>query len=200
MTPAVILAGGKATRMGGGDKSLLPLGDGTILSHVIERLEPQAGPIALNANGDPSRFDDFGIPVIGDPMPGQPGPLGGVLAGLHWGRAANASHIVTVAADTPFFPSNYVAALEAEERATRARVVFAKTSDGRHPTFGLWSTDLIESLADAVASGVRKVVAFADEAGSSSHEFARREFDPFFNVNTPQDLQEAQRLLERVAR
>ena len=190
--PAIILAGGKARRMGGGDKGLLPLGSTTILGHVLERLEPQAGPIALNANGNPARFDALGIPVLRDPVPDHPGPLAGVLAGLLWARAAGAAHAVTVAADTPFFPRDLVA----EFLSVDAPIVLAQTPNGRHPTFGMWSTSLVEPLSQALSDGVRKVVAFTDAHGAQSAVFADTPFDPFFNVNTPEDPSEAESLLK----
>lgn len=190
--PAIILAGGKARRMGGGDKGLLPLGPVTILDHVLQRLEPQAAPIALNANGNPARFDGLGVPVLGDPVPDHPGPLAGVLAGLLWARAAGAALVVTVAADTPFFPRDLVAELLSVD----APIVLAQTSSGRHPTFGLWSTSLVEPLTQALSEGVRKVVAFTDAHGAQSAMFGDTPFDPFFNVNTPEDLDEAEGLLK----
>ncbi|WP_169306072.1 molybdenum cofactor guanylyltransferase [Sulfitobacter sp. 15WGC] len=104
----VILAGGQATRMGGGDKGLLPLGQGTLLSSVIDRLEPQVAGLALNANGDAARFADLGLPVLADSIEGFAGPLAGVLAGLDWAAEQGAESIVTAAADTPFFPCDLV--------------------------------------------------------------------------------------------
>lgn len=112
----VILAGGRATRMGGGDKGLLPLGEGRLIDHVLERLGGQVSGIALNANGDPARFSDLGLPVIPDTLPDYPGPLAGVLAGLDWAAEAGTETIVTVAADTPFFPRDLVATLDAALR------------------------------------------------------------------------------------
>ncbi|MEL7345225.1 MAG: molybdenum cofactor guanylyltransferase MobA [Pseudomonadota bacterium] len=192
MVPAVILAGGKARRMGGGDKGLLPLGDETILAHVVARLSPQAEPVALNANGDPARFDALGLPVLRDPVPDHPGPLAGVLAGLLWARAAGADHVITVAADTPFFPRDLVDVMA----RTDAPIVLAETPDGRHPTFGLWSTHLVAPLTEALAQGTRRVVAFTDAHGAASAAFTDQPFNPFFNVNTPDDLSMAEDILK----
>ena len=138
----VILAGGQATRMGGGDKGLLPLGDGTILSHVIDRLEPQVASLALNANGDPARFAHLGLPVIPDSINGFAGPLSGVLAGLDWAATQGADHIVTAAADTPFFPCDLVPQLIMAAESAGSQIALARTPDGRHPTFGLWPVAL----------------------------------------------------------
>ena len=192
----VVLAGGLARRMGGGDKGLLDLGDRSVLAHVLERLEPQVDQVAINANGDPSRFARFGLPVLPDPVDGFPGPLAGVLAGLHWASDHGAEHIVTVAADTPFFPADLVPQMLLETETSGAPIVLAATENGRHPTFGLWSVSLRDDLARALADGVRKIVQWTDAHGASVATFdASRGVDPFFNVNTPEDLAVARTLL-----
>ena len=190
--PAVILAGGAARRMGGGDKGLLELGSGTVLSSVVGRLAPQAGALALSANGDPGRFASFGMPVLADTVPGRPGPLGGVLAAMRWAGAAGAGRVATAAADTPFLPGDLIARLSAAGEG----IVIAAAPDpergvARHPTFALWPTSLADALEAALAGGVRKVLAFAD-----AHGWAEARFEDgaaFFNVNTPEDLVEARR-------
>lgn len=196
--PGVILAGGLSSRMGGGDKCLLDLGGRPVLEHVIERLRPQVGAMALNANGDGARFAGFGLPVIADSMGDFPGPLAGVLAAMDWAGERGATHVITVAADTPFFPSDLVAHLT----APGADLALAATPDpkrgtARHPTFGLWPTALRDDLRAALEDGVRKVVAWADTHRAATVMFD--EFpceDPFFNVNTPQDLVKARAMLE----
>jgi len=185
----VILAGGRAARMGGGDKALLDLGGRPMLAQVIDRLAPQVAAMALNANGDPDRFAGFGLPVIPDTVAGFPGPLAGVLAGLDWAVERGAGHIVTVAADTPFFPTDLVARLVAGAGA--APIALAETASGLHPTFGLWPVALRDDLALALADGVRKVAAWAQGAGTCRVRFGDRPRDPFFNVNTPEDLARA---------
>src|SRR6056297_464416 len=186
----VILAGGQATRMGGGDKGLLPLGDGTILDQVIARLSPQVSALAINANGDPTRFTALGIPVLPDSIDGFAGPLAGVLAGLDWAAGEGASHIVTAAWDTPFFPTDRVQRLEAEP----GPITLARTPEGRHPTFGLWPVDLRDDLRAELLAGTRKVLAWTDRHGTSYADFDG-DPDPFFNVNTPEDLAAAEELL-----
>ncbi len=202
--PGVILAGGRATRMGGGDKGLRPLGGGTLLSHVIDRLAPQAGPLALNANGDPARFAAFGLPVLPDGIPDHPGPLAGVLAGLDWAAGLGAASIVTAAADTPFFPRDLAARLRAAAAEAGAPIALAATPDadgqpGRHPTFGLWPVALRDDLRAALAGGLRKIVAWTDAHGCATALFPAQPFDPFFNVNTPEDLALAETLRGRAA-
>lgn len=190
----VILAGGLARRMGGGDKGRLDLAGQSILGHVIERLTPQVAAVALNANGDPARFDDLGLPVIADTAQGYLGPLAGVLAGLDWAAEQGADHIVTAAADTPFFPCDLVPRLIMAAEGMTHPLALAATLEGariiRHPTFGLWPVALREDLRAALAGGTRKVVAWTDahEAATASFDDA---VDPFFNVNTPEDLEAA---------
>lgn len=199
MTPplGVILAGGQARRMGGGDKGLLVLGGKPILTHVIDRLSPQVAGLALNANGAPARFDAYRLPVLPDSIAGFPGPLAGVLAGLDWAAGEGATHIVTAAADTPFFPADLVPQLMLAAETEGKPIALARTENGRHPTFGLWPVNLREDLRRALEDGVRKVVQWTDSHGTAMAEFPVHGFDPFFNVNTPDDLAEAQRLMER---
>lgn len=183
----IILAGGRATRMGGGDKGLLRLGGRTILSRVIERLGPQVADLALNANGDPTRFADTGLPVLPDTVAGQVGPLAGVLAGMDWAVGLGASHVVSAAADTPFFPCDLVPRLLLAAESAGQPIALAATADGRQPTFGLWPVALRDDLRAALEGGLRKVVLWTDRHGAAEALFAGTP-DPFFNVNTPEDL------------
>lgn len=194
----IILAGGQSRRMGGGDKGLLSLGGETLLARVIALLEPQVAEVALNANGDGTRFKSFGLPVIADSVAEYPGPLAGVLAGMDWAAARGHSHIVTAAADTPFFPCDLVPRLMLASES--APIALAATPDpergmARHPTFGLWPVDLRDDLRAALSDGVRKVVAWTDKHGTAIAEFSATPFDPFFNVNTPEDMARAEGLL-----
>ncbi len=195
----IILAGGRATRMGGGDKALLPLGEGTLLSHVIARLAPQVGALALNANGDPARFNGLGLLVLTDPVQGFVGPLAGVLAGLDWAAGEGADLVVSAAGDTPLFPRDLVAKLMAAGQGMEHPLVLAATPDGRQPTFGLWPTALRQDLRAALEGGLRKVVQWTDAHGGREALFEGYAPDPFFNVNTPDDLARAQAMLEGAA-
>jgi molybdopterin-guanine dinucleotide biosynthesis protein A len=189
----VILAGGQATRMGGGDKGFLPLGRGTILSHVIARLEPQVASLAINANGDAARFAALGLPIVADSIDGFAGPLSGVLAGLDWAAGHGASHIVTAAADTPFFPCDLVPQLILAAETAGTEIALASTPDGRHPTFGIWPVALRDDLRAALTDGLRKVVMWTDKHGGATAHFP--DDTAFFNVNTPDDLAKARAML-----
>lgn len=186
----VILAGGQATRMGGGDKGLRMVAGKPLLDHVIARITPQTGGIALNANGDPTRFAGYGLPVVPDSLPDWPGPLAGVLAGMDWAAEQGAEAVVSVAADTPFFPYDLVAQLQSA--AGPSGLTLAATREGsklwRHPTFGLWPTALRDDLRAALIGGLRKVVLWTDQHGAGVAEFDTAPFDPFFNINTPEDI------------
>lgn len=195
----VILAGGRATRMGGGDKGLLTLGGETLLERVIERLSPQVDGLALNANGDPERFARFNLPVLPDGVPDFPGPLAGVLAGLDWAAGEGARTIVTVAADTPFFPCDLVPRLQLAAEGMDVPLALAATPDPkrgrvRHPTFGLWPVSLRDDLRAALEGGVRKVVIWTEAHGHREALFDDPG-EPFFNVNTPEDLETAEAML-----
>ena len=200
----LILAGGQARRMGGGDKGRLPLGDGTLLSQVVARLGPQVGAMALNANGDPARFADVGLPVLADSIEDFAGPLAGVLAGLDWAASQGATSSVSAAVDTPFFPPDLVSRLLDVADDMDHPLALAATPDperglSRHPTFGLWPVALRDDLREALEGGLRKVVEWTDRHGAATAVFSAKSYDPFFNVNTPEDLARASEMLEAMA-
>ena len=198
----VILAGGLSRRMGGGDKCLRPLNGKPLVSYVIDRLQGQAGPLALNANGDPSRFSAFGLPVIPDATADFAGPLAGVLAGMRWAAKAvpAARFIATAACDTPFFPLNFVQALLGATEGAYPCLALAASAGRVHPVFGLWPIALADDLALSLQAGRRKVLDWTERHPHVIREFAFAPYgesvaDPFFNANTPEDLAEAERLL-----
>lgn len=200
----VILAGGLSRRMGGGDKCLRLLKGKPLLSHVIERLQGQANPLALNANGDPTRFSEFGLPVVPDDTADFAGPLAGVLAGLRWAAKAapQARFVATAACDTPFFPVNFVQALLASTQSAYPCLALAASGGRVHPVFALWPIVLADDLASSLQAGTRKVLDWTQRHPHVIREFAFAPFresgvDPFFNANTLEDLAEAERLLTK---
>ncbi|MEM9011574.1 MAG: molybdenum cofactor guanylyltransferase MobA [Pseudomonadota bacterium] len=199
----LVLAGGRATRMGGGDKGLRPLGKRPLMGHVIRRLAPQVDTLAINAGGDPGRFADFALPVLPDSVPGHAGPLAGVLAGLDWAAEAGAPWIVTAAADTPFLPKRLVVALRAAAYARDTQFAVAAVPDtsfpsgyAPQPTFGLWPVACREELRATLVAGKGKIMAFTKPRGLAEVVFEGAPFDPFFNVNTLADLAEAEAMLQ----
>lgn len=199
----IILAGGQSRRMGGGDKSLLPLGGGCVLDQVVSRFGAQIDRLALSANGEPSRFSRFGLPVLADTVTGFAGPLAGILTGLEWAAANTACKaIVTTAGDTPFLPLDLVERLTTATDQRSGSIAVACSAGKRHPTFALWPVDCRDALRHfLVDEDIRRVSAFIDR-----HDFVEVEFpvpqsagqpvDPFFNVNEPDDLVQAERLLQ----
>jgi molybdopterin-guanine dinucleotide biosynthesis protein A len=194
----VLLAGGQARRMGGGDKCLRALGGGTILEHVIARAAPQVRALLLNANGDPGRFSDFGLPVAADLIAGFAGPLAGVLTGMAWARVElpDCPWIATIATDTPFFPNDLVARLLAAVEREDADLACASSGGRAHPVFGLWPVRLADDLRRAMTDqAIRKVDVWTARYRLALVDFPTEPIDPFFNTNRPDDLAEAERLL-----
>lgn len=194
----VLLAGGRSRRMGGGDKSLCPLGSGVVLDQVIARLQPQVDRILLNANGDPQRFARFGLPVARDTVEGLVGPLAGVLTGMEWASAncPQARWIVTVATDTPFLPTDLVARLG--EAASAVDLVCAASGGRLHPVTALWPVGMAGQLRHALmGEKISRVTEWIARYSTGVVEFPVGEVDPFFNVNRPEDLVEAERVLAR---
>lgn len=189
--PVVILAGGQATRMGGGDKCLLELAGQPILLHLLDRLGP--GPVVLNANGDPERFAAYSMPVVSDSLDDFPGPLAGILAGLDWAAENGHDHIISVAGDTPFFPKNLVAKFEQAMVPGTILLAQSQETDGRkvrQPAFGLWPVSLRMDLRRALLDGVRKVVIWVERHPNKMVDLGVS--SAFFNINRPSDLIEAQ--------
>ncbi|SFX90541.1 molybdenum cofactor guanylyltransferase [Paracoccus pantotrophus] len=196
--PAVILAGGLSTRMGGGNKALRVLAGETLLSRVIARLSPQCGRLAINANGEPEQFAEYGLPVIADGIGGFAGPLAGVLAGMEWAAAEGADSVVSVSVDTPFLPEDLVHRLR--EAAGRSGVAIAASPDDSgqlrdHPTCALWPVSLRGELHEALESGLHRIGQFAAAHDPGRAVFDSRPLDPFLNLNTPEDLARAARLV-----
>jgi len=196
-TFGLVLAGGLARRMGGGDKALIKIGSATILERTLARLTPQVEGVVLNANGDPARFAPFGLPVVADSVPDFAGPLAGILAGLDW-VAANRPAIewvVSVPGDCPFLPRDLVMRLHEVREREGKPLACAHSGDWRHPVVGLWQVALREDLRRAVTvEDLRKIEVWTARHGVALADWPTEPVDPFFNVNTPEDVERATRL------
>ena len=195
--PGVLLAGGLARRMGGGDKPMRTISGRTILERVIARLAPQCAGLILNANGDPARFASFGLPVIADSVADFPGPLAGILAALDWAarQQPEVRFVLSAAADCPFLPRDLVARLEEAREAQDAELAVAASGAQTHPVIGLWSVALREQLRHAlVVEDVRKIDRWTARYKLVTVTWPTTPLDPFFNANTVEDIAEAERL------
>jgi molybdopterin-guanine dinucleotide biosynthesis protein A len=193
-TLGLVLAGGLARRMGGGDKALLRIGGATILERVLDRLGPQCGRIILNAKGDPGRFAPTGLPVVADDVPGFAGPLAGILAGLDWAaaHAPDVAWMASVPGDCPFLPRDLIGRLHAAREQAAVPMACAKSGDWRHPVVGLWPVALRQDLRHAlVVEDLRKIEIWTRRRGVALAEWPDTPVDPFFNVNTPEDAARA---------
>lgn len=195
-TLGLILAGGLARRMGGGDKPLRRVGGRTVLERVADALRPQVSALLLNANGDPARFAAYAMPVLPDPVPDYPGPLAGVLAGLEWAAAnrPDAGWMLSVPGDAPFLPADLVARLHRARAAAGVPLACAASGGWTHPVVGLWPVDIAPALRAAVEGGLSKIDRFTAAHGVVAAEWPSSPVDPFFNANRPEDLDEAERL------
>jgi molybdopterin-guanine dinucleotide biosynthesis protein A len=196
-TVGAILAGGLARRLGGGDKSLRAIGGRTVLTRLIDRLAPSVTRLIINANDDPSRFDGLGLPVVADNLPDNPGPLAGVLAALEWAAQVEPAieWVVTGPGAAPFLPVDLVQRLHAARRREAADLACAGSLGRTHPVVALWPVSIRDELHAAVADqGIRRIDRFTGRYACAVEEWATEPIDPFFNVNTPEDLREADRL------
>jgi molybdenum cofactor guanylyltransferase len=199
-TIGLVLAGGLARRMGGGDKARIRIGGATILERVLARLEPQCSRVIINANGDPARFADTGLPVVADSVPDFAGPLAGILAGLDWaaGNAPDLAWLVSVPGDCPFLPKDLLARLHEARVAAGTPLACARSGQWRHPVVGLWPIALRDDLRHAlVEDGLRKIELWTERHGVALADWPDTPVDPFFNVNTPADAARATEIVKQ---
>lgn len=193
-TLALVLAGGLARRMGGGDKARIRIGDTTILQRVLACVAPQCRGVIINANGDPARFADTGLAVVADSVPDFAGPLAGILAGLDWAaaHAPEAKWLLSVPGDCPFLPHDLITRLHGARDAVGTPLACARSGEWRHPVVGLWPTSLRENLRRAIVDeGLHKIELWTARHGVAIAEWPDTPVDPFFNVNTPDDVARA---------
>jgi molybdopterin-guanine dinucleotide biosynthesis protein A len=195
-TLGLVLAGGLARRMGGGDKAFIEIGGVAILERALARLRPACADVIINANGELGRFARFGAPVVTDSVPDFAGPLAGILSGLDWAaqHSPATAWLVSAPGDCPFLPDDLVPRLHAARHAAGTLLACAKSQGRVHPVVGLWPVALREEMRRAlVDEGLRKVELFASRHGVAVAEWPATPIDPFFNVNTPEDVAEAER-------
>ena len=195
---AIILAGGLSTRMGAGNKALRMLGADTLLTHVVRRLRPQCDRLAINANGDPEQFQDYALPVVPDSFAGFAGPLAGVLAGMEWAASGGGESVVSVSVDTPFVPQDLMHRLREARGRSGVAVAASPDASGQlrdHPTCALWPVALAPEVRAALESGLHRIGQFAAAYDPGRAVFDSQPLDPFLNVNTPEDLRRAARLV-----
>lgn len=191
----VILAGGQSSRMGGIDKFLLPINQTNMLSLILDRFKKQIDTIIISANGDNARLAEFNLPVVNDPVDEDAGPLAGILAAMIWAQKnkANSTHILSIGADTPFFPPSLALKFLNASAEHTDKIIMAKSNNQFHPIIGLWPVMLIESLRDAIRNKMYKIRAWSDTHPNKAITFENeiikgQPVDPFFNVNTPEDF------------
>jgi molybdenum cofactor guanylyltransferase len=198
-TLGLVLAGGLARRMGGVDKALIVIGGATILDRVLGVLRAACAEIVVNANGNPARFARYGLPVIPDSVPDFAGPLAGILAGLDWAAVnrPDLAWVASVPGDCPFMPDDLIMRLHEARQNAGVPLACARSGDWRHPVVGLWPVALREDLRHAlVEEGLRKIEAWTARHGVAIAHWPAKPVDPFFNVNTPEDTAEAERLAQ----
>ena len=199
-TFGLVLAGGLARRMGGGDKARIRIGGTTILARVLTCLKPQCERIIINANGDPARFTDTGLPVVADSVPDFAGPLAGILAGLDWAaaHAPDIDWLLSVPGDCPFLPKNLLTRLHQARLAAGTPLACARSGEWRHPVVALWSVALREDLRRAlIEEDLHKIEIWTGRHGIAIADWPAEPVDPFFNVNTPEDAARAEALSAR---
>ncbi len=198
LTIGILLAGGRSSRIGGGDKCLRLLGGQSLLARAIARARPQVDELILNANGDPARFAAAGLITIPDMIEGHAGPLAGILSGLEWARAQRpqCEVMISFASDSPFFPGDLAARLVQTAKQHGTPLACAASGGRMHPVFGLWPVALMDDLRRAlIEENIRKVDAWTARHGAALAEYDAQPFDPFFNINTEADLAQAEHIL-----
>ena len=193
--PGVILAGGQSRRMNRKDKAFLEIGERTLLDMIIERLGPQSYKMAINTNSYSYKYKRYGLPILRDHMEGYLGPLAGILTAMEWAKDTGYEKVITVAVDTPLFPLNLFRELDQKMEVSNSDIVFAASSGYKnqrkilHPVFGLWKTYLCDDLRKQLEQGIRKVTLWSAKHKTSSVCFSNDLVDPFFNINTPDDIE-----------
>ena len=193
------MAGGKSRRMGGQDKAFVLLNKKPMLSHVIDRLNKQTKNIVLNSNKNPEVFKSFKIKVMSDTVKDFPGPLAGVLSGMEWFNIENKKikWVLSVPIDSPFFPLDLIKKLHFSLKNSNKLIAVAKSNKKIHPVFALWNMSLLNPIKNAINNDIRKIDLFTEPYQPQIVDFVSK-IDPFFNINTPEDLKMAEKYFETI--
>ena len=193
---AVILTGGRSSRMGGGIKSLKKFNNKYIFDRIFENLQTQVDKVIINSNDSENLFVKYNVEVIKDSLEGFLGPLAGIHASFEWlnKNAPYINWLVTVPGDTPFIPKNLVKKLLDKVKNTNHKIVLAQSNGKTHPIIGIWHSNLFESLKNSLNSGNRKIMNWASQNSLGYEEFTNSKYDPFFNINCKEDLIEAKEI------
>ena len=192
--PAVILSGGQSRRMHRNDKAFSSIADKTLLEIVVDRLQRQTQQVAINTNSNSPKYVQHGLPILNDQIGGFLGPLAGIFTAMKWANDMGYKKVATVAVDTPLFPKNLLKELYKKMIVSNSDIVFAASGSDYeqkkvlHPVFGLWKTYLFEDLRKELEKGMRKVTLWSERHKASCVCFSNKRIDPFFNINTPQDI------------
>tara|TARA_B100001123_G_C15045653_1_gene921381 strand:- start:165 stop:785 length:621 start_codon:yes stop_codon:yes gene_type:complete len=192
-----ILVGGQSLRMGGGIKSLKQINNESILERVINRSKTQVKYLSINSNSDEKKLIKFLLPIFSDVIKGFLGPLAGIHAALNWAKKNNPQHewVATFAGDTPFFPNDIVKRLYEEAIKKNKKIIIPKSGGRNHPVFGLWHISLEDDLAISLKkNNARKIDHWAKKYFFGTVDFKYKNYDPFFNINTPEDLIKAEEI------
>ena len=196
-----ILTGGKSSRMGGGLKGFKKFNNQSIFDRVYHRSKNQVSNLIINSNIVTDDFDKYNLPVFSDVIKGYLGPLAGIHASINWTRInyPESEWIVTFASDTPFFPKQLVKTMYAKAKKNNKKIVLARSFKRNHPIFGLWHTSLEKDLADCILKkNIRKIEEWAKDYNYKNINFENNKYDPFFNINRPDDLIKAQKIENQI--
>ena len=195
----VILAGGQSRRFGGGDKFLKKLNGNLIIDHVINRLQSQTDELIINSNSSANLFREQGLAVVPDTIKGFAGPLAGILTGMEWvlQNRSNCEWIATFPSDAPFIPLNCVKEMQTCAKAEKSDIVCTSSGQRTHPVCGLWNVKLAPILRKGMINeGIRKIDLWTSRHQLSIIKFPDHPYDPFFNINRRDDLEQAEKIIK----
>ena len=197
---AAILAGGQSKRMGK-DKLFLEFNNKKLIEHTIDKVKKYLKKVIIITNQDNEFFSKNNLTTVKDCIEGQLGPLVGILTAMKWAKEnlSKCSWIATFPCDTPFFPESIIKSFIEESEKKESLILCASSHGRKHNIFGLWSLDLYDKLKDdLINKKVRKVQDWTEKNKIKNLEFTFKDYDPFFNINTEEDLEFAKKLSKKI--